>query len=298
MTFAFALALLLAAPPLSFGERVEGARAVERPGYTFVIGATKPFDEVVPALRLRKEGEARAGRGARPLAPVRNAGHAGAPFGRVRADREGNPRPRPVGGDPEGARRLAQDNRRGRLPARSSWTAPSGPASPSTRRSMKRSIRKRARRARRSSRERRRKARARSGSRERRNRAGTDELLAKARSETSGQKILTPDEPGKKNDAPVPVDPEMANVLEKELKKKGDVTTILEERNRFSVFRLVTSGSRRVARGGRSGSEARFRPLARSGDEGGEALGSGADGPVYGIAPGPKRTRPGGRSAP
>jgi hypothetical protein len=33
----------------------------------------------------------------------------------------------------------------------------------------------------------------------------------------------------------------MARVLEKELKKAGDVTTILEERNRFAVFRLVTS---------------------------------------------------------
>jgi len=42
---------------------------------------------------------------------------------------------------------------------------------------------------------------------------------------------------------PVPVDPEMAKVLEKELKTKGDVTTILEERDRFSVFRLVAAGA-------------------------------------------------------
>ena len=33
----------------------------------------------------------------------------------------------------------------------------------------------------------------------------------------------------------------MVTVLEKELKAKGDVTTILEERNRFSVFCLVRS---------------------------------------------------------
>ena len=39
-------------------------------------------------------------------------------------------------------------------------------------------------------------------------------------------------------ESPVPVDPEMAAVLQKELKKSGDVTTILEERTRFSVFRL------------------------------------------------------------
>jgi len=33
----------------------------------------------------------------------------------------------------------------------------------------------------------------------------------------------------------------MVKVLERELKAKGDVTTILEERDRFSVFRLVRS---------------------------------------------------------
>jgi hypothetical protein len=31
----------------------------------------------------------------------------------------------------------------------------------------------------------------------------------------------------------------MARVLEKELRRAGDVTTILEERDRFSVFRLL-----------------------------------------------------------
>jgi hypothetical protein len=44
MTFAFVLALLVAAPPLSFGERVEGTRAAEGARYAFVIGATRPFD--------------------------------------------------------------------------------------------------------------------------------------------------------------------------------------------------------------------------------------------------------------
>ena len=44
-------------------------------------------------------------------------------------------------------------------------------------------------------------------------------------------------------DRPVALDPEMATVLEKELKRTGDVTTILEERARFSVFRLVRSNA-------------------------------------------------------
>ena len=48
MSLALALALLLAAPPLSLAERVEGTRSVERARDAFVIGATRPFDEVYP----------------------------------------------------------------------------------------------------------------------------------------------------------------------------------------------------------------------------------------------------------
>src|SRR5664280_1567140 len=55
MTFAFALALLLASPPLSFGERVEGTRAVESVRYAFAIGATRPFDEVYPRSVFEKK---------------------------------------------------------------------------------------------------------------------------------------------------------------------------------------------------------------------------------------------------
>ena len=68
----------------------------------------------------------------------------------------------------------------------------------------------------------------------------TDELLRKAQAETSLPRVLAAKESGEAN-APGSVDPEMARVLEKELKKAGDVTTILEERDRFEVFRLVTS---------------------------------------------------------
>jgi hypothetical protein len=39
----------------------------------------------------------------------------------------------------------------------------------------------------------------------------------------------------------VSLDPEVTAVLEKELKRPGDVTTILEERDGFEVFRLVAA---------------------------------------------------------
>lgn len=66
----------------------------------------------------------------------------------------------------------------------------------------------------------------------------TEEMLRKAQSEAKGPRILTtPAAPDR--DAPRPVDPEVAVVLDRELKKPGDVTTILEQRERFQVFRLV-----------------------------------------------------------
>jgi hypothetical protein len=71
--------------------------------------------------------------------------------------------------------------------------------------------------------------------------ASTDQLLRQARSDAGGTKVLSSPEASPTADAPVPLDPEMAAVLEKQLAKRGDVTTILEERDRFSVFRLVAS---------------------------------------------------------
>jgi hypothetical protein len=66
----------------------------------------------------------------------------------------------------------------------------------------------------------------------------TEELIGKAKEEASLPRVLSPPEkmPG---DAPVSPDPEVAAVLEKELKRPGDVTTILEGRDRFEVFRLI-----------------------------------------------------------
>jgi len=68
--------------------------------------------------------------------------------------------------------------------------------------------------------------------------AKTDEMLAEAQRNSALPRVLEP--PAGKNDgAPVPVAPELAAVLEKELVRPGDVTTILEQRERFSVFRLI-----------------------------------------------------------
>lgn len=65
-----------------------------------------------------------------------------------------------------------------------------------------------------------------------------DQMLEKAKTEATGPRLLRPPgEPDK--EAPLPVDPEVAAVLEKELKQPGDVTTVLEQRDRFEVFRLI-----------------------------------------------------------
>jgi len=68
--------------------------------------------------------------------------------------------------------------------------------------------------------------------------ANTDQMLSKARSEATGPRVLRPAAERDPN-APIPIDPEIATVLKKELKRPGDVTTILEERDQFRVFRLV-----------------------------------------------------------
>ena len=64
MSLALALALLLAAPPLPLAERVEGARSVERARDAFVLGATRPFDEVYPRSvfeqKVRREADEEA----------------------------------------------------------------------------------------------------------------------------------------------------------------------------------------------------------------------------------------------
>jgi hypothetical protein len=66
----------------------------------------------------------------------------------------------------------------------------------------------------------------------------TDELLGEAKKDSDLPRVIQPPTVARET-GPVPVEPELAAVLEKELRKPGDVTTILEERDRFEVFRLV-----------------------------------------------------------
>jgi hypothetical protein len=66
----------------------------------------------------------------------------------------------------------------------------------------------------------------------------TDELLGEAKKDSDSPRVMQP--PGKELETgPVPLVPELAAVLEKELRKPGDVTTVLEERDQFRVFRLL-----------------------------------------------------------
>ena len=66
----------------------------------------------------------------------------------------------------------------------------------------------------------------------------TDELLAGARAQGSAPRALSPLGNSDRG-APLAPEPEVAAVLEKKLRKPGDVSTILEERDRFQVFRLT-----------------------------------------------------------
>ena len=65
----------------------------------------------------------------------------------------------------------------------------------------------------------------------------TEELLREAKDSALPRVIKPPERV--QDTGPVPVEPELAAVLEKELQKPGDVTTILEERDGFRVFRLL-----------------------------------------------------------
>ena len=66
----------------------------------------------------------------------------------------------------------------------------------------------------------------------------TDALLDSAKAKARGPQVLTT-EPQPKADPPVRLDPEARHVLEGQLKRPGDVSTILSERDRFSVYRVL-----------------------------------------------------------
>jgi hypothetical protein len=68
----------------------------------------------------------------------------------------------------------------------------------------------------------------------------TEEMLGRAKEEVSVPRVLSPPKEDRQA-GPVTLDPEVTAVLEKELKRPGDVTTILEERDCFEVFRLIAA---------------------------------------------------------
>jgi hypothetical protein len=241
MSFAFALALLLATPPLSFADRVEGARAAERARYAFVIGATRPFDEVYPRSVFEKkvkrdsaEERVLASRFGMQVTQTLLSAEYERIEKETRAPDQWEAIKKALAGSRGRAEEVvcrpvlvgralrarfafdqkihAAEHQKARL-ARDAFLAGKTPSG------MK--LLHLSRRGEAS--------------------AGTDEMLARARADATGPKVMSPAGPEPREDQPLVLDPEMAKVLEKELTAKGDVTTILEERSHFSVFRLVTS---------------------------------------------------------
>jgi hypothetical protein len=241
---AAALSLLVAAaPPLPFSERVDGARAVERARYGFVLNSSKPFDDVYPRSVFERKVKREAAEEdvlRREFGMDVTRDLLAAEYDRIEKETRapdqweamkkalGNERGRveqvvcrPLLVDRALRARFAfdpkihaKDHQKARE-ARSAFLAGKTPAGAKQLRLSRRSPQT----------------------------GGTDELLAKARADAAGSKLLPPGDPGKPDDAPIAVDPEMATVLGRELRAKGDVTTILEERDRFSVFRLVTANA-------------------------------------------------------
>lgn len=235
------MALVLAAPPLSFAERVEGARAVEGARYAFVIGAAKPFDEVYPRSSFEKkvkhevaEERVLSSQFGMQVTPELLSAEYERIEKETRAPDQWEAIKKALGASRRKAEEVvcrpvlvdralrarfafdqkihAVEHRKARL-AREAFLAGKTPTGTKPLRLSRRSEPA----------------------------AGTDEMLARARADATGPKVLSPAGPEPGKDEALTLDPEMLKVLEKELRARGDVTTILEERNRFSVFRLVTS---------------------------------------------------------
>jgi hypothetical protein len=243
-TTAAALALFFAAaPPLPFAARVDGVRAVEKARYAFVLDAATPFDDAYPKSvferRVKREAaEEDVLRREFGMEVTRDL--LAAEYDRIeketRAPDQWEAMKKALGEDRVRVEQvvcrplLVDRALRARFAfdpkihaaehqkARDARGAFLGGKTPDGAKQFRLSRR---------------------GSRA----GNTDEMLARARADAAGPKVLGSGEPNKPDDSPLPVDPELATVLERELKAKGDVTTILEERDRFSVFRLVTAGA-------------------------------------------------------
>ena len=69
--------------------------------------------------------------------------------------------------------------------------------------------------------------------------ATTDELLLEAKALADLPRVIAAPAHQITSAAPLDLDPEVAAVLQRQLRRPGDVTTILEERDRFAVYRLI-----------------------------------------------------------
>ena len=215
--------------------RVEYARAVERARYPFVLGHTKPFDEVYPRSLFEKRAaremtEERALKSlfhltvtseplAREFDRIEKTTRARDQWEAIKKALGGNRRLieevfcRPLLVDRALRARFAFDQRIHAGPhqaareARAAFLA--GHQVPGA---SSFSIRRQAEPA-----------------------ASVDELLGRAR---DLPRTIAPAEESSGGTS-LSVDPEMTALLERELKRPGDVTTILEERDRFEIFRLV-----------------------------------------------------------
>lgn len=69
--------------------------------------------------------------------------------------------------------------------------------------------------------------------------ATTDELLQEAKARAALPQVIPAPAGHALPSAPLDLDPEIAAVLQRQLRRPGDITTILEERDRFEVYRLI-----------------------------------------------------------
>jgi hypothetical protein len=233
------LALLIAAVPLPPSDRIEGERAVERARYAFVIGATKPFDEVYPRLIFEKRVD-------REIAEERILQRVfGLMVTRQLLEQEFDRIERATKAPErwEAIKRALRDDRglieevfcrplliERALRARFDFDQKIHMAAHQKARQARATFLGGGRP---------RDAIVQTLGRKAEAPPGTDELLRKAQTEASLPRVLAPQVP-REASAPVSIDPELARVLERELRKPGDVTTILEERDRFEVFRLIS----------------------------------------------------------
>lgn len=248
------LLLLPAAPPspaaaasvplLPREERVEALRAVERARYTFTLEATKPFDEVHPRAGFEKQADRQALEEkvllkSFAMAPTRKA--MAAEYERIekgsQAPEQWEAIKRALGND---RRKVEEIVCRQLLVSRALRARFEADLTLHAREHQKARDARAAFLAREVPAGARRMRLARGGSAPTSD--PTREMLDQAKAQAQGPKVTGGEkEKAEPKEAAVPVEPEKAAVLERELVKPGDVTTILAERDRFSVYRLIAA---------------------------------------------------------